>query len=378
MSWKGSLRPICGLRSRAGRPGRGRSSCRHPTGGLPDSHGNGWWRQSSRSSSSSEHSGSSGQRSGTRLPVPPSPHRVPPTSRRVRAGTGSCIQFADMSGSPGSTSPPRIPGRVSCVSSRTRQPSSIATVRRLATFPASQLGRRTAGGWRSMCLALGAIRDPARRRGLWVVGAGGEPRRVRRSLPLMPSGEHGVGLGAPRHGGRLAFGNSGEGELSVFDPSDGARRSLGRVDGQITALCVDTGRKPRSRSRQAALSTWSTWGAANGRGSPRIKGSSGKAGPPGDAAGIKWSPDGTRVMLVTERRPTSGPQGLLDRSVVQVLDAEGAELFVLPVPGGGRVPSRWSVVVSGRHPDRLRHQCPISQGIRVVGDAWRADLDGRV
>jgi Tol biopolymer transport system component len=129
-------------------------------------------------------------------------------------------------------------------------------------------------------------------------------------------------------------GNSGAGELFVFDPSDGTRRSLGRVDDQITALSwtpdgnrialaaggalylVDLGSGERWRIATYQGVVSQGWGS-------------------GWPAGIKWSPDGTKLVLVTERDPTRGVQGLLDTWGVQVFDAEGSELFVLPVPGGG-------------------------------------------
>lgn len=260
----------------------------------------------------------------------PSPTDVPPGPRR----NGELIQFADMSGSPGLYLAAQDPG-----TGQLRlfaDTSAVIDCYGPAPCHVPGLAAWSADGrWVAFDVScVGGDPGSCPRRGLWVVGAGGEPRQVAGPCPSCHLGSMVWAWGPPGTGVAYAFGNSGEGELSVFDPSDGARRSLGRVDGQITALSWTPDGTQISLAAGGALYLVDV-GSGEWSRIATYQGVVGEGWASGWPAGIKWSPDGTRVMLVTERRPTSGPQGLLDRSVVQVLDAEGAELFVLPVPGGG-------------------------------------------
>jgi Tol biopolymer transport system component len=172
------------------------------------------------------------------------------------------------------------------------------------------------------------------RQGLWVVGVGGEPRQVAGPCPSCDLDSMVWAWGPAGTGVAYAYSNSGESDLFVFDPSDGTQRSLGRVDGQITAL---SWAPDGNRIALAAGGGLYLVDLVSGEQSriATYQGVVGEVWGHGWPAGIKWSPDGTKLVLVTEGDPTGGVQGLLDTWGVQVFDAEGSELFVLPVPGGG-------------------------------------------
>jgi hypothetical protein len=167
---------------------------------------------------------------------------------------------------------------------------------------------------------------PSAKEGLWVVGVQGKPRQVADRSSVVV--DRVVWTWAPA-GTELAYAdrNSSQGELFVFDPSDGARRSLGRVGGRITALSWSPDGKRIAVAASGALylvdprsSEWSRIATYQG-----VSEAMWSAGWP---AGIEWSPDGTKFALVTH---------LIGWTTwnVQVLDADGTRLFDLPVPGGG-------------------------------------------
>lgn len=272
----------------------------------------------------------------------PRPAEPSPGPRR----NGELIQFADIAGSSGLYLAAQDPGTgqlhlfadtsalVDC--GYIRGPCHTAPA--LAAWSAD-------GRWVAFDLFCSAG-DPGScgRGGLWVVGAGGDPRQVAgpcESCDPETVVSHVWAWGPAGKGVAYTYlySNRGRGcrapcesELFVFDPSNGTRRSLGRVDGQITTLSwtpdgtgialaaggalylVDMGSGERTRIATYRGVVGQGWGS----------------GWPG---GIKWSPDGTRIALVVARNPTLAPQGLVDTSVVQVLDAQGSELFVLPFQG---------------------------------------------
>lgn len=159
-------------------------------------------------------------------------------------------------------------------------------------------------------------------RGLWVVGPGGEPRPVTRPCASCHPANVVWAWGPPGAGIAYAYRyspdfDSGESELFVFDPSDGTRGSLGRVDGRVTALSWSP---DGNRIAIAAAGSLSLVDLGSGEWS-RIAMYEGVVGE------VKWSPDGTKILLVA--------------SVVQVLDSEGSELFVLRDQGGG-LQATWS------------------------------------
>jgi hypothetical protein len=171
--------------------------------------------------------------------------------------------------------------------------------------------------------------------GLWIVGAGGEPRHVARrpchGSSCRNADSELVWAWGPA-GAEIAYASRqpGEGELSVFDTSDGTRRSLGRVDGQITALSwAPDGR----RIALAASGVLYLVDVESGERSriATYRGVAEEMFSTGWPAGIEWSPDGTKIALVTHAGGPTWAWG------VQVLDAAGSDLFVLPVAGGGQL-----------------------------------------
>lgn len=268
--------------------------------------------------------------------APPRPAEPSPGPRQ----NGELIQFADIAGSSGLYLAAQDPGTgqlrlfadtsaiIDC--GYVRGPCHTAPA--LAAWSAD-------GRWVAFdVFCSGGDPGSCRRRGgLWVVGAGGEPRQVAgpcESCHPENVVSHVWAWGPAGTGVAYTYLHSSRGrgcrapcesELFVFDPSDGTRRSLGRVNGQITALSwtpdgtrisfavggalylVDPGSGERTRIATYEGVVGGLWGW------------------PG---GIKWSPDGTKIALETVRE-ADGTWG------VRVLDAEGSELFVLPVPGGG-------------------------------------------
>jgi Tol biopolymer transport system component len=167
--------------------------------------------------------------------------------------------------------------------------------------------------------------------GLWVVGVRGEPQLV--AGPCASCRQNWPHLrwawGPADAGLAYADGHSSEGELFVFDPSDGTRVSFGRIDGPITALDWSPDGNQIALAAGGALYLVDL---GNGERSRIVtyQGIAGAAFSSGWPAGVMWSPDGTKIALVTntDRAPTYAWN-------VQVLDVEGSRLFELPVPGGG-------------------------------------------
>jgi Tol biopolymer transport system component len=125
----------------------------------------------------------------------------------------------------------------------------------------------------------------------------------------------------------------GQSELLVFDPSDGTKRSLGRVDGQITAMSWTPDGNGIALAADGALYLVDLGSGERSR-IATYQGAAGEMFSSGWPNGIEWSPDGTKFVLVTTTTDR-GPTWTYPWSV-QVLDVEGSQLFVLPVAGGGR------------------------------------------
>ena len=308
MSWKGSLHPTCGLRSRAGRPGRDRPSCRLMTegrGGLPRK------RLVAAVVAFVVFLGAlailwSAFRAASR--VPPSPTEstdAKPGPRR----NGELIQFEDVAGSSALDLAAQDPGTGQLrLFADTSAVIDCYVAEPCHTYP-GRAAWSADGRWVAfdVYLPLGAIRDPAVLRpgvrGLWVVGAGGEPRQVAGPAPhARRSGHTGVGVGTGRRRGRLRPRHSSEGELFVFDPSDGTRRSLGRVDGQISALSWTPDGNRIALAAGGALYLVDLGSGERSR-IATYQGIAGAGFSTGWPAGIKWSPDGTKIALVTHHRP---------------------------------------------------------------------------
>ncbi len=266
-------------------------------------------------------------------PAEPNPR---PTHVDGPRRNGELIQFADMAGSSGLFLAAQDPGTgelrlfadtsavIDCYG---REPCH--TYPGLAAWSAD-------GRW--VAFDVYCSRDcpslDRQRQGLWVVGVGGEPRQITDPCASCDLNNLVWAWGPADTGVAYADPYSGERELIVFDPSDGTRRSMGRVDDRITALSWTPDGNGIAVAAGGALYLVDL---GNGEWSriATYQGVVGEGWASGWPAGIKWSPDGTRIALVIWRDPTRSVQGLEHTSVVQVLDAEGSELFVLPVPGGG-------------------------------------------
>jgi TolB protein len=175
-------------------------------------------------------------------------------------------------------------------------------------------------------------------------------------------------------GTRVAYASrrSGDGELFVFDPSDGTRRPLGRVDGRITALSWSPDGR---RIAVAASGVLYLVDVASGEhaGIATYQGIAEDTWSAGWPAGIKWSPDGTRFALVTH---TSG----VWTWSVHILSTNGRQLADLRAPGGGSFLEDPEVAWS---PDGTRiaytvyyRQTPGPR--RLGGQVWTAQSFGQV
>lgn len=261
----------------------------------------------------------------------PSPTDAKPGPRR----NGEIIQFEDVAGTPAidlaaqdpGTGQLRLFGDVSAViDCYVREPCH--------TYP-GRAAWSADGRWVAFDVYCrrgdsGSCRSSDRqRRGLWVVGAGGEPMQV-----AGPTGSELVWAWGPA-GAEVAYASRyfREGELLVFDPHERTQRSLGRVDGQISAMSWTPDGNRIALAADGALYLVDL-GSGEWSRIATYQGAAGEMFSSGWPNGIEWSPDGTRFALVTtttDRGPTwTYPWD------VQVLDAEGSQLFVLPVPGGGR------------------------------------------
>jgi hypothetical protein len=258
----------------------------------------------------------------------PTPTDVGPGPRR----DGELITFADKAGSSGLYLAAQDPGKgqlrlfadVSAViDCYVREPCH--TYPGLAAWSAD--GRWVAFDVYCSRGDLGSCRSVDRqRRGLWVVGVGGEPRQAAGPCAPCQNPELVWAWGPTGTGVAYAHTYSSEGELSVFDPSDGTRRSLGRVDGQITALSWTPDGNQIAVAAGGALYLVDLESGERAR-IATYQGVAGEGWANGWPSGIKWSPDGTKILLAT--------------SVVQVMDTEGSELFVLRDQGGG-LQATWS------------------------------------
>jgi hypothetical protein len=166
--------------------------------------------------------------------------------------------------------------------------------------------------------------------GLWVVGVERHPRQVAglcaschpRTTDLVWAwGPAGTGIA-------YASRRFGDGELFVFDPSEGTRRSLGRVDGRITALSWSPDGSRIALAASGALYLVDPGSGARSR-IATYQGISEEMWSGGWPAGITWSPDGTKFALVTH---STGGAWTWN---VRILTADGMWLADLPVPGGG-------------------------------------------
>jgi Tol biopolymer transport system component len=264
----------------------------------------------------------------------PRPAEPGPGPRR----NGELIQFEDVAGSSALDIAAQDPGtgqlRLFADTSGVIDCGSSAKAKGCHTWP-GRAAWSTDGRWvafETFCIgAEGFCPSRQSKVGLWVIGAGDEPQLVagpcascRQTWPRL------VWAWGPAGAG-VAYADSrpGERELLVFDPSEGTRRPLGRIDGPITALdwSPDGNRIALAAGGGLYLidlesREWTRIATYHG-----IAEGGFSSGWP---AGVMWSPDGTKIALVTNtnRAPTYAWD-------VQILDLEGTQLFDLPVPGGG-------------------------------------------
>ncbi len=299
-------------------------------------------------------------------PSPTGVGRSAPERRahRVR-GDGRILRGRPRRPGSGDGSAPSLRGHFS------RHRLRLRSRRLAAPLSAARPGRRTAGGWRSKCPALGAIRESCRaprralgrRRGRWASARG-------RSLRLVPSGERRPHVWAWGPAGRgVAYASSTWPRERVARMRQRALRLRSvRRDATVVGtgrrsdhrVVSDPGREPdRARGRRRSLP---------GRpGERRVvadrhvsRGRQRRLGG-GWPGGIESLPDGTKLALDA---PSAGARR--GRWGARVLDAEGSELLRPPAPGGRPVPGCPEVSVCPRTAPRSRTP-PLSTTVKEPG-----------